>query len=336
MKVLFNCHMPFGIAHGGVQTQIEQTKGHLEKIGVEVDYLRWWDDAQTGDILHHFGRIPINLLALAKDKGLKVVMSELLTAQGSRPGWRVFIQKVGQRALQKLAPAFILHHFSWEAYQLADASIALTPWEAELLVQLYGTPRDRIHVVPNGVETAFLDSRPSPRGNWLVCTATITERKRVLELAAAAVAARTPLWVLGKPYSADDRYARRFTDLVRTHSDILRFEGPITDRTRLAAVYREGRGFVLLSAMESLSLSALEAAACECPLLLSDLPWARTVFGEASRYCPVTPATKRTAACLRKFYDEAPTIKPPRKPLAWIEVVPLLKDIYERVLNTSR
>ena len=158
----------------------------------------------------------------------------------------------------------------------------------------------------------------------------------MLELASAAVEARTPLWILGKPYSAESPYARRFAELTRSHSDILRYEGPISDRARLAGVYREARGFVLLSAMESLSLSALEAAACECPLFLSDLPWARTVFGGDSHYCPVTTSSKRTAESLRKFYDDAPAIKPPRKPLAWTEVVPLLKDIYERVLNTSR
>lgn len=52
---------------------------------------------------------------------------------------------------------------------------------------------------------------------------------------------------------------------------ILRNESPIQDRAHLAQVYSEARGFVLLNAMKILSLSALEAAACECPLLLSRL-----------------------------------------------------------------
>lgn len=319
-----------------MQTQIEQTRIYLQEIGVEVDYLRWWDDAQTGDILHYFGRMPVSLMHLAKAKGLRVVMSELLTAQGSRSEWRIAVQQFGQRILQAVIPPFILNNFNWDAYKLADACAVLTPWEAELLVRLYDAPGNRIHVVPNGVESAFLESEPAKRGPWLVCTATITGRKRVLELAEAAVAARTPLWVLGKPYSTDDPYARRFADWARAHSDFVRFEGPSHDRRRLARIYREARGFVLLSAMESLSLSALEAAACECPLLLSDLPWARTVFGEDSHYCPVNVSTRQTAERLREFYEAAPTIKPPRKPLAWIEVVPLLKAIYERVLSTSR
>src|SRR5574340_789516 len=88
----------------------------------------------------------------------------------------------------------------------------------------------------------------------------------------------------------------------------------------LSMVYREARGFVLLSAMESLSLSALEAAACGSPLLLGRLPWATTVFGENACYCPVGLSAERTAGFLRQFYDAAPGLKPPPKPLAWREV----------------
>ena len=69
MKVLFNCHVPFMLAHGGAQVQIEQTKAALEQIGVETDYLQWWNDRQTGDILHHFGALPEETIRQAHDKG---------------------------------------------------------------------------------------------------------------------------------------------------------------------------------------------------------------------------------------------------------------------------
>jgi glycosyltransferase involved in cell wall biosynthesis len=201
---------------------------------------------------------------------------------------------------------------------------------------LFGAPPERVHVVPNGVEEIFLQSRPVARGPWLVCTATITERKRVCELAEAAVRAQTKLWVVGRAYADSDPYAKRFFQLAEQQPELIRFEGAIGDRARMAAVYREARGFVLLSTMESLSLSALEGAACECPLLLSDLPWARTVFGESVSYCPITPDTAKTAAVLRRFYDAAPTLRPPPRPLTWAEVAQQLKQLYETLLKTSR
>jgi glycosyltransferase involved in cell wall biosynthesis len=233
-------------------------------------------------------------------------------------------------------PRRLLGASSSDAYRLVDACVALTEWEAALMKTLYDAPPARVHIVPNGVEEAFLNSQPAKRGPWLVCTATITERKRVLELAEAAALAQTPLWIIGKPYSESDAYARRFSALTQAHPRTLRYEGPIQDRAKLAQVYREARGFVLLSAMESLSLSALEAAACECPLLLSCLPWATTVFRESACYCPVASSAARTAVYLRQFYDAAPGLKPPPRPLTWLEVGQQLKRLYETLLSGNK
>ena len=302
---------------------------------MEVEFLRWWDPNQTGDILHFFGRLRASKLQLARGIGMKVVLAELLTEQGSRSRMRLQFQTLVRLALER---TFLrrLHLHTWDAYPEADACLALTDWEARLMHKLYGAPPDKTHVVPNGAEDIFLNSQPAPRGPWLVCTATITKRKRVLELAEAAVRAQTPLWIIGKPYAESDAYAQRFLALVRAQPSILRYAGPIPDRARLAQVYREARGFVLLSAMESLSLSALEAAACECPLLLSRLPWATTVFHESACYCPVASSAARTAGFLRQFYDAAPGLKPPPRPLSWLEVGRQLKRLYEALLSTSR
>ena len=336
MRVLFYHLTPFALAHGGLQTQILQTREALQELGVECDFLRWWDQGQAGDILHFFGRVGVSTLQLAQARGMKVVQAELLTEQGSRSRGRLKFQKTIRQLMGLASPQLCRSLFTWDSYRLADACIALTDWEAFLMKELYGAPPERTHIVPNGVEDDFLKSQPAKRGPWLVCTATITERKRVAELAEAAVRASTPLWVIGKPYSESDAYMQRFLALAKSHPGILRYEGPIEDRAKLAHVYREARGFVLLSAMESLSLSALEAAACECPLLLSRLPWATTVFRQGACYCPVALSPARTAGFVRQFYDAAPGLKPPPRPLTWLEVGQQLKRLYEMLLSTSR
>jgi glycosyltransferase involved in cell wall biosynthesis len=336
MKTLFYTLNPFPLTHGGLQTQILQSRAALEQLGVEAECLRWWDGEQSGDVLHFFGRMPTPLLLMARQKGMKVVLSDLLTEQGSRPAWRLQLQKMTMRAMTRTLPGLVTAPFHWQSYGLADACVALTSWEARLMTTVFGARREKTHVVPNGVEDVFLNSQPVSRGPWLVCTATITERKRVLELVEAAVQAKAPVWIIGKPYSEKDPYARRFLELTRQHPAAIRYEGALGDRAKLAEVYRAARGFVLLSAMESLSLSALEAAACGCPLLLSDLPWARTVFGPNASYCPVTSSAGRTADCLRRFYAAAPGLSPPPKPLTWIEVGRQLKRLYESLIGTDR
>ena len=258
--------------------------------------------------------MPADHIRLAHKKKLPVVMAELLTGAGSRTPSQLRLQKIISRAMQRISPGSFTASFNWQSYQLADAFVALTAWEAHLMSYLFDAPRERIHVVPNGVEAEFFNSPPAVRGQWLVCTAIITERKRVLELGEAAVAAQTPLWVIGKAYAESDPYAQNFFALARRHPQILRYEGAVADRSELARIYRAARGFVLLSAQESLSLSALEAAACECPLLLSDLPWAHSSFSQAATYCPITSSVQTTAKALRDFYEAAPKMPVPPKP----------------------
>ena len=81
-----------------------------------------------------------------------------------------------------------------------------------------------------------------------------------------------------------------------------------------------------------MSLAALEAAACECPLLLSDMPWARTTWGDRANYCPANASSAATAHVLRRFYDAAPNLPRPPRPLSWSAVAERLKGIYQSLL----
>jgi glycosyltransferase involved in cell wall biosynthesis len=332
MKILIDHPLPFMLAHGGLQTQIERTKAALEEAGLEVEYLRWWDESQNGDIIHFFGRPNPSHIDFAHAKGIRYVMSELLTGQGSRTRAQLRIQSGIELMLAKLIPAAFLANFRWDAYKKADAFIVLTDWEAEVTRILFNTDESKLHVVPNGVEDDFFRNPELPRqpGDELVCTATITERKRVLELAEAAVEAKVPIRILGKPYGEDEPYYRRFLALASESPEFVRYGGGVSNRRALADIYQQARGFVLLSTMESLSLSALEAAASGCPLLLSDLPWSRCTFGNSATYCPVVN-TQSTAAILRTFYDQAPTLPKPPPPCRWSDVATQLLQIYKSV-----
>jgi glycosyltransferase involved in cell wall biosynthesis len=332
MKVLLYHPVPFALAHGGQQIQIERTCEALKQIGVDAEFLPWHDPAQAGELLHFFGRISRVVLELAQQKGMKVVVADLRAEQAARPRWRLALQKALMRTSERVLPPTTTSTLNWASYRMADACVVVTPGEGKLLEEIFGARRERIHVVPNGVEDVFFRSPPVPRGKWLLCTGTIAQIKRVVEVAQAAVLTKTPIWFVGRPFSDSDPYAQRFLELARAHGEIIRYEGPIADRARLAQIYREARGFVLLSQYEALSLSALEAAACQCPLLLSDQSWARTTFGGAACYCSPKASAAATAGALRQFYDSAPSLPVPPKPLSWTEVAHKLKTVYETVL----
>jgi glycosyltransferase involved in cell wall biosynthesis len=334
MKILFDHQMPFSLAHGGFQTQIEQTRKGLEENGVPVDYVRWWDGSQSGDILHYFGRPAPEYIDFAHQKGMRLVMAELLTGTASRSPFDLQLQRLFIHGAKRIVPKGFLRKLAWESYRMADAVIALNSFEGKLMSELFQADPAKVHCVYNGVENEFLESVATKRGKWLVCTATITERKRIVELAEAAIAATTPLWIMGKPYSNADPYMVKFRECCRAAPELIRYEGPVSDRRQLAAIYREARGFVLLSDRESLSLSALEASACGCPLLLSNLPWAHSVFGDKVRFAEYNGKPSEIQASLRRFYDDAPNLKAPLRPASWKEIGSKFISIYEALLKT--
>jgi hypothetical protein len=194
MKILIHCPLPFALAHGGHQIQIARTQAALQSLGLQVEPLRWWDEKQTADLIHYFGRMPVEHIKLAHQKGIKVVMADLIGGMVLHSASRHWLHRVLAHATARSPLRPRMAAFSWESYLFVDACVALTPWEAHLMRYLLGAPRERIAVVPNGVEEVFLNGPRVERGRWLVCTATVTKIKRVVELAKAAVKAQTPLW----------------------------------------------------------------------------------------------------------------------------------------------
>ena len=329
MKILLDHQLPFLLAHGGLQIQIEQTKQALEAAGVEVEYLRWWDDSQTGDIIHFFGRAHPLHIDFAHAKGMKYVMTELLSGQSSRSDAVLSAQAALHRLLKFGMPRILIENLRWDAHSKADAVIVLTAREAKVAEMLFHPPRHKLFVVPNGVDQEFfmLRSKPPTTSGELLCVATIRPLKRNVELAKAALVAGVPIRFVGIPYGKGDPYFREFAEVAAARPDLVRYEGLFSDRRELAALYQKARGFVLLSTMESLSLSALEASAAGCPLLLSDLAWARCTFGTNASYCPVAPLDT-TARILREFYDNAGSAPMPLAPAKWCDVGRKLIDIY--------
>lgn len=335
MKVLIDHNFPFLLAHGGLQIQIERTKEALEHHGLEVEYLRWFDDSQRGDIIHFFGRAAPVHIRFARDKGMAYVMSDLLTGQGSRAAGLLRLQAVFNRIFERAMPRVFRDMPRWSSYREADAVLAVTPYEARLMRLLFRADPARLHVVTVGIDGMFFADRGEPREDYLISTATIHPRKRNLETARAALQAGVRMVFTGKPYSEDEAYFREFRRLVQDNPGALTYIGFLPSREDLAAAYRKARGFVLLSAMESLSASALEAVAAGCPLLLSDLPWARDTFGERAAYCR-DRSTEGMARSLRGFFDEAPRLPLAERPPTWLEVGAQIRDIYRRVQPAAR
>jgi len=334
MKILLNHSTPFSLAHGGVTNIVQRTRDVLLSQGYEVEYLRWWDADQVGDILFHFGRPTMSLVTFAKSKGYIVVAEHVMTGLVSRSAWQRSVQKQIIFVCRRYLPDYIGALFHWNVFDLVDMNFFPSAWDAHVAAHMFDVKPSKSTVLPYGVNEAFLGSRAVRREDFLICTATITPRKRVVELARACHKANVSLKIVGKPYAQTDTYFEQFK-AIENSSECIEYIPHISDQRELASLYRRARGFVLLSAMETISQSAIEAAACGCPLLLSDMEWAHRSFAESASYCPVTNSTEKTSAVIRAFYDQAPELTPAWRPPSWQEARACLRQVLEDLVRNK-
>jgi len=335
MKVLLDCHLPFSIAHGGMQTQIEQTRVRLEQIGVEVDYLRWWDGNQRPDLIHFFGVPSGGYVAHARLKGVRFVLNNLFTATCNRGDLLLSLQSAATCAVQTL-PLFrtFLAAPAWKTYLNADHHVVSLQAEKEVLQRVYRVPAQQITCVPYGLSEMFLHaSKGDRRERYLICTGTINPRKRNVELARLAKEAEVPILFVGKPYSETEAYWQEFKRLV--DGRIIKHLPHTNSQEEMVELLKNSRGFVLMTLYENWCLSAHEAVACGLPVLLTDQKWARERFGGQAHY--FTGRVSKDVCILREFYEKCPSLPVPNiRQYSWTDVAEQLKSVYERVLSSSR
>ena len=334
LKVLFDHPNPFCLAHGGFQIQIEQTKAALEKIGCEVEWLRWWDDQQKGSLIHYFNTASSVYLEQAHAIGMPVVMTTLFTETCNRPrsvlklqGWltRTFLHLPGGEGVKR--------QLTWRAYNACALNVVGLAAERQVLEIVYGVSADKISEVPLGLSESFLQAGHGKRSeDYLICTGTITDRKRSVDLARLAHLAKVPVLFVGKSYHTSDPYWTQFVRMV--DGKYVKHHSHVTSEIEMIRLLQSARGFVLMSRHENWCLSAHEAAACGLPLLVPDQKWSRERFGEEASY--FTGHSARDVEVIRKFHANAVSSKAPKVKLwSWKEVAHSLISCYERVLKTS-
>lgn len=333
MKVIFSHNTPFSLGHGGVQVQIESLMQAIARRGVEVEPERWWDSSQCGDILHFIAR-PNGLHAqLARRRGYKVVMTDIIDATGSRTKRQLMIQRFMIRLTPKVFP-HLVGRLGWDVYRTADALVFQMPQDKRVAEYLFKVEAPLVRVIGHGVSAEDLAelARPQVEEDYLVSVATIDPRKNALLLADAAHRAAVPVLFLGKPYSEEDSYYRMF--LSRVDGRYVRHAGHLVGQEKIARL-RGARGFVLLSRYESGCIAVYEAAAAGLPLLLPDLPWAR--YYPAKDGISFVPhlTVDAAAGALAAFYREAHRRQTPVFPVSsWDDIAGQYLEVYRQVMGS--
>lgn len=239
-----------------------------------------------------------------------------------------------------------------DGFQQAAHVIAVSAATRDELVRYRLAPAERISVIPNGVHPACspvpnaqadreaVERIGASGGPVLLNVGSTIARKRLdmFLRVAAAVRRDVPDVRIVRVGGSTPELSRLAAELDLERSMVnLAF----LDRAALAAVYRSATLLLQNSEAEGFGLPVIEAMACGCPVVASDIPVLREVAGGAAGYCPVgdVDAWRDTVVSALAEHAEAPDPWRLRRSrsleqatrYSWAENARLTAEVYRKV-----
>jgi len=236
----------------------------------------------------------------------------------------------------------------------ADAVIAVSECSQRDAMRLYGTPADKVHVIPEGVDARFKpvasqqvaqvrDKFHLPE-HFVLCVGTLEPRKNYSLLFEALAACREqghstwPLIIAGKPGWLYEPILQRISDLGL--QDLVRTTGFFPDED-LPALYNAATLLAMPSRYEGFGLPVLEAMACGTPVVCSNTSSLPEVAGEAALLVPPDDVRAWTQAIARVWNEGALRAQMRARGFAqashftWERAARLTSDLYVHIAGQS-
>lgn len=222
-----------------------------------------------------------------------------------------------------------------------DGIFALHQQQRQEILRLFPCPAERVRIAGAGYDPTIFFPASEPRtvpGKHLIFAGKVTEKKGVFSLLRALEQLPYPREALQVTLAGGHGPQAEF-DAIRALAAAspypVALPGPLP-QTQLATLLREGDVFVLPSFFEGLPLVNLEAMACGCRVVCTDLPgiaqwYDRNLPGHGTFFVPPPPMGNldepdpqalpafeaRLAAALVQALDAPRTPAPDLSPLSW-------------------
>ncbi|MDI6766323.1 MAG: glycosyltransferase [Bacteroidota bacterium] len=292
MNVCFISYQSVMLLKGGPRTQILQTKRELEKLGVNISlYNPWAEFHKTSfDLVHIFGA-NIGTYHFAREihkLGVPIVVTPIFFSLHSKTFLRTAMVFDG-----------LLHksfYGIWTDYGLlaeicswAKAVLPNTNKEGLLLEKGLNIQKEKLFVVPNGVEERFCNANKSPFINkygiedFILNVGHIgPERKNVLRLIHVLQDLNTPAVIIGR--IEDNEYGRKCLAEAKKNPRLLILDSIPNNSELLASAYAACDVFVLPSLFETPGIAALEAALAGAKIAITKYGGTDEYFGSYAEY----------------------------------------------------
>jgi glycosyltransferase involved in cell wall biosynthesis len=187
------------------------------------------------------------------------------------------------------------------------------------LVELYGTPEDKVTVTPLAPDPDF---RPAQaHDSFLLFVSAIEPRKQPLDAIDAANAVGRKLVVVGP--TKDEELA---AELRRRGADVRGY----VPKDELVRLYQSAACLVFPSRYEGFGLPVVEAMACGTPVVAAPEPALQEVAGDAAIFADDLAEGVRRALADRERLSAAGLER--AKAFSWHETARITADVYRRIL----
>lgn len=326
---------------GGLQVQVLETAKALREVGIDAKLFDYREHKlKDFDIAHVFACINGNhrLVAQAGSAGLPVVLSTVL-----HPPWtrndelraKLSAKIAGRLSAWSLTTT---HEHIQTCLSGADAVVALGDAERDMLVRGYGTALSKVSIVPNGIKQEFFDAKEDVfrqrfrvNGPYALNVASVSPYKNQMT-ALRALKNKLPLVVFGPCAKEHEGYLREMEEF---GGEWFKYFGVLdNDDPALPSAYAGASIFVLPSHTEVQPISALEALAADCPVIITRNHSLNVLADETTLHeaAPddVDAISNHASNILTQPKNPGDLSRQVRH-LTWISVANELKSIYDAV-----
>ena len=269
MKVTFVAPYALPMSIGGFQTQVYQIFQELKNLGVEVSWHNFVDSNLDGvDILQVMATDSsmISMMKRARNKGIKVVLTP---QQGSRAKSNFYLKSC--LFWSRIPQLFTNHKLTNETIHCADYLTPLCSFEANRMVEVYGFDKNKISVIPNGLDKVYfndeLERVDLPLKDYLLIIGRIEENKNQLTLIEVANKLNMNLIIVGEPGNAGISYLEKCKSIANKN---IYFWGVEKDPKVIKYLYRNAKLTVIPSYSEMLPLVAFESLSQRTPVVCTN------------------------------------------------------------------
>ena len=334
MKVLLFDTTNSFLTPGGKTTHALKLQQALSKLGVNIEFSRWWDENQSDCDIIHFLAPDVRTARNAKLQRKKTVINLIFDGESSKPLWK---QRINSMKYKLIGLIPIKEKLYWRSFPYFDRFIFMHRFDRDAALRYFPQiDKNKTSIIPHAYDPddMFISEHLNIAEHhlpekYLVSCANIIVRKQSVLLAQYAKRAQVPVVFIGKG-NPDDSYFQAF---IREIDNRYVFYPGYMGNEWKDCIVQHASGFILLSTGESGCIAVHEAAAYKMPLLLSDLPWAWGYEAATNIYFCDFRNSNDAMQQIKEFYDRSGKLNDfPFKVHSWDDVAIKYRDVYTELM----